>query len=348
MTAIDVAGRKIGHGHPVFVIAEAGVNHNGELQLAEELVDAASEAGADAVKFQTFSADRLVTRTAAKAQYQQQTTGGQESQYTMLQRLELTIADHERLFARAQQRGVLFLSTPFDQASADLLFELDVPAVKVGSGDLTNLPLLRYLARHGKPIILSTGMAYLGEVEEAVHCIQEHSDAGLVLLHCVSDYPAHERDVNLRAMNTLARVFGLAAGYSDHTLGIAIPIAAVALGACVIEKHLTLDRSLPGPDHRLSLEPRQFSAMVKAIRDVESCLGDGIKRPTASEQDVARAARKSVVSIVDISQGTAVTADMLAIKRPGTGIPPRDLEKIEGRIARITIPADTVLQWEMF
>jgi N,N'-diacetyllegionaminate synthase len=347
MKSIEIAGRTIGPGYPCFVIAEAGVNHNGDLDMALRMIDAAAEAGADAVKFQTFSADRLVTRQAPKAAYQKQATSAKEGQYAMLRRLELSSADHRSLIAHAQARGLVFLSTPFDHASADLLFELDVPAIKVGSGELTDLPLLEHIARGRKPIILSTGMAYLGEVEEAVRCIQAEGGASLVLLHCVSNYPANEADVNLRAMTTMREAFGLSVGYSDHTLGITVPIAAVALGACVIEKHFTLDRSLPGPDHKSSLEPAGLQAMVQAIRDVEVALGDGLKRPRVSELDTARVARKSVVSQVDISPGTVITAEMLTTKRPGTGIPPRELTWVVGRTARVMIPADTVVEWEM-
>ena len=338
---------RVGDSHPVFIIAEAGVNHNGDLDMALRMIDAAAAAGVNAVKFQTFSTDRLVTLQAPKAVYQKQTTDAQESQYAMLKRLELSLSDHERLFVHAQAQGIMFLSTPFDHTSADLLFELGVPAIKIGSGELTNLPLLEHVARQKKPIFLSTGMAHLGEVEEAVRCIQAHSDAPLVLLHCVSNYPARETDVNLRAMLTMRQAFGLPVGYSDHTLGITVPIAATALGACVIEKHFTLDRSLPGPDHRASLEPDQLGLMVKAIRDVEAALGDGIKRPAANELDTARIARKSVVSQVDIPAGTVITAEMLTIKRPGTGILPRAMNRVIGRTARVTIPADTVIEWEM-
>jgi N,N'-diacetyllegionaminate synthase len=337
----------IGDPHPVFIIAEAGVNHNGDLDMALRLIDAAAAAKADAIKFQTFSTERLVTRRAPKAAYQKQTTDSQEGQYAMLERLELSRSDHECLLAHAQDQGIEFLSTPFDHASVDLLVELGVPAIKIGSGELTNFPLLEHIARQKRVIILSTGMAYLSEVEEAVRCIQAYSDAPLILLHCVSNYPAREADVNLRAMLTMRQALGLPIGYSDHTMGVTVPIAAVALGACAIEKHFTLDRSLPGPDHRASLEPDEIRAMVQAIRDVEAALGNGIKRPATSELDTARVARKSIVSQVDIPAGTEITTRMLAIKRPGTGIPPRDLVRVLGRIARVTIPADTVIEWEM-
>jgi N-acetylneuraminate synthase len=315
--------------------------------MALRLIDAASRAGASAVKFQTFSADRLVIRQAPKAAYQKQTTDAQESQHAMLRRLELSPSDHARLFAHAQDRGLMFLSTPFDHAGVDLLIELGVSAIKIGSGDLTNLPLLEHVARQKRSIILSTGMAYLSEVEEAVRCVQTHSDAPLVLLHCVSNYPAREADINLRAMLTMRQAFGLPVGFSDHTVGVSVAVAAVALGACVIEKHFTLDRSLPGPDHRASLQPDELRVMVGSIRDVETALGDGIKRPAVKELGTARVARRSVVSQIDIPSGATITAEMLAIKRPGTGIPPRDVTRVIGRTARVTIPADTVLEWEM-
>lgn len=347
MPSIELGGRRIGSGHPVFIIAEAGVNHNGDVELARRMVDAAAEAGADAVKFQTFSADRLVIRHAAKAAYQKQTTDAEESQHAMLKRLELSHADHERLFNHATYRGITLLSTPFDDESLDMLIALGIPAIKIGSGELTNLPLLERAAAAGRPIILSTGMAYLSEVECAVRRIQEHGAPPLALLHCVSNYPAAAEDVNLRAMLTLLSAFGLPVGYSDHTLGFAVALAAVALGACVLEKHFTLDRSLQGPDHLASLEPDELEAMINAVRDVESALGDGCKRPSEAELDTLRVARKSVVSRVDIPLGTRITADMLAIKRPGTGIPPNKVTHVVGRVARVPIAADTVLQWEM-
>jgi N-acetylneuraminate synthase/N,N'-diacetyllegionaminate synthase len=228
-----------------------------------------------------------------------------------------------------------------------MLVALGLPAIKIGSGELTNLPLLERAAAAGKPIILSTGMAYLSEVEEAVHTIQAHGAPPLALLHCVSNYPAAVQDVNLRAMLTLTSAFGLPVGYSDHTLGFAVALAAVALGACVLEKHFTLDRSSQGPDHRASLEPDELAAMIRAVRDVESALGDGRKRPAGAELDTLRVARKSVVSRVDIPAGATITADMLTIKRPGTGIPPSEAARVVGRVARVPIRADSVLQWDM-
>lgn len=344
---LKIDGRRVGPGSPCFIIAEAGVNHNGDMDRALELIDAAAAAGADAVKFQTFSADRLVTRRARKAAYQKQTTDPGETQYAMLKRLELSYADHERLLTHARHRGITFLSTPFDKESLDLLVSLGLPAIKIGSGELTNLPLLQHAAAAGRPIVLSTGMSYLGEVEDAVHAIQARGAPPLALLHCVSNYPAAVGDVNLRAMATLASAFGLPVGYSDHTLGFSVAVASVALGACVLEKHFTLDRSLPGPDHRASLEPTDLAAMIRAVREVESALGDGRKHPADAERDTMRVARKSVVTRIDIPAGATITVDMLAIKRPGTGIPPAEITRVVGRVARMSIPADSVLEWEM-
>ena len=290
--AVRMAGRAIGAGHQCFVIAEAGVNHNGDVKLARALVDAAIAAGADAVKFQTFRAEQLVTADAPKADYQQHTTGSDESQLAMLKRLELDEHSHRELLAYCGAKRILFLSTPFDETSADFLESLDVAAFKLPSGEVTNLPFLRHVARKHKPIILSTGMATLSEVSHAVDAIWQEGNRSLVLLHCVSNYPADPADSNLRAMATLGDAFGVPAGFSDHTMGDAMALAAVALGARVIEKHLTLDRALPGPDHQASMEPDAFRQMVERIHDVESGLGTGRKQPVAREAAVARVARK--------------------------------------------------------
>jgi N-acetylneuraminate synthase/N,N'-diacetyllegionaminate synthase len=345
--AISIGKRTIGPDSPCFVIAEAGVNHNGDLDRAKRLVDAAVAARADAVKFQIFKAEQVVSRTASKARYQQDKANPQESQLEMLARLELSPQAHRELQRYCTERDILFMSTPFDESSADFLEELDVPIFKVGSGELTNLPFLKYLALKDKPIILSTGMAYLGEVEEAVNYIRRHRNVPLALLHCVSDYPARQEDVNLRAMQTLQQAFGLLVGYSDHTLGLTAALAAVALGAQIIEKHFTLSHTLPGPDHQASLEPNDLMLLVEGIRSVEAALGDGIKRPTSRELHIAQVARKSLISRCDIKVGTPITADMLDIKRPGTGISPRDLDRVVGRITREDIPKDTPLTWEM-
>lgn len=347
MSEIQLAGRKIGPGHPCFVIAEAGVNHNGDMALARQLIDAAAAAGAHAVKFQTFSAEALVTASAPKADYQERILGKSDSQFAMLKQLELDREHHFTLRAYAEERGLIFLSTPFDEGSVDLLVELDVPAFKVSSGDLTNTPLLEKMARTGRPLIVSTGMATLEEVEAAVQAIQAAGAPPLILLQCVSRYPAEPGTANLRAMATMEKRFGVPVGYSDHTLGIEVPLAAVALGACVLEKHLTLDCTLPGPDHQASLDPDGFAALVRGVQAVESSLGDGCKKPAPDEALTAAAARKSVVSACDIAAGEELTDAALAIKRPGHGFPPAQRRSLIGRKTRVAIPAGTVLTPEM-
>lgn len=337
---IEIAGRLIGEGCPCFIIAEAGVNHNGDLDLALRLVDAAKDAGADAVKFQTFNTDLLVTQSAPKAAYQVSRTGNTETQYEMLKRLELDHQAHNRLAMHCQARGIVFLSTPFDEQSADFLAELGVPAFKIGSGEITNLPFLSHVASHKKPLIVSTGMSSLGEVETAAQTIFQAGNHSLSLLHCVSNYPADAADVNLRAMQTISLAFGVPVGYSDHTAGIAVALAAVALGACILEKHFTLDRSLPGPDHQASIEPGEFASLVQGIRTVEAALGNGQKHPADSESNTSAVARRSLVAAIDIPVGSVLTREMIAIKRPGTGLPPAILPYLLGRAARRHIPAN--------
>ena len=344
---IEIAGRKIGPGQPCFIIAEAGVNHNGSLDLALKLVDAAAAAGADAVKFQTFRADRLVTKDAPKAKYQILATGDAGTQYEMLKLLELTEEDHRALMAHCAGRGILFLSTPFEEESADFLEEMGVPVFKLPSGELINLPFLAHVAGKGKPVILSTGMATLQEVAAAVDAITRAGNKRLVLLQCVSEYPADPVEANLRAMVSMRIAFGFPVGFSDHTPGIAVAIAAAALGACVVEKHFTLDREMPGPDHRASLEPEEFGEMVRGIRIVESALGDGEKRPGVGEAATARVARKSLVAACDIPSGTVLGSEHIAIKRPGTGIPPGKRGLLLGRKMRVAVPSGTLFDWEM-
>lgn len=331
----------------VTVIAEAGVNHNGSLELALQLVDAAADAGADIVKFQTFRADELATATATKAAYQLRNAGGSDSQLDMLKALELNDEAHRRLLAHCEKRGIAFLSTPFDAGSLALLVDgLGLRRVKVGSGDMTNALMLLDIARRDCEIILSTGMATMGEIEEALGVLAfgysgegEPSRAAFrsafassrgqnalqrkaMLLHCTSDYPADPAEINLRAMDTLASSYGLPVGFSDHSEGIAIAIAAVGRGAVMIEKHLTLDRSLPGPDHRASIEPADFAAMVAGIRQVELALGDGAKAPMPSEIKTIAVARKSLVARDGIRAGDTFTEALLGVKRPGLGLPP--------------------------
>lgn len=344
----EIAGRAIGAGHACFVIAEAGVNHNGDLRLAMRLVEAAADAGADAVKFQTFNADRLVTRSAPKARYQQDETGGGESQHAMLKALELPPDAFRQIQARCQELGILFLSTPFDDESVDLLDALAVPAFKVGSGELTNLALLRHVASRGKPVILSTGMSTMAEVAEAVTAVRGSGNRELALLHCVSSYPAPPGEVNLRAMAALEAAFHVPVGYSDHTVGMAVPLAAVALGAAIIEKHFTLDPGLPGPDHRFSSPTDELAALVRGIRIVESALGNARKQPVPSEADTARVARRSLVAARAIPAGVVITDDLIAVQRPGTGLPPSMRRQIVGRTARTPIQAGELLSLEMF
>ena len=347
VATIEIAGRRVGPGYPCFIIAEAGVNHNGDVTRAAALVDAAVEAQADAVKFQTFHAEEVATPLAPKAGYQRLTTDAAESQLEMIRRLELPPEAFRALQACCARQKILFLSTPFDHESVDLLDELSVPAFKVASGEITNWPLLEHIASKGKPVILSTGMSTLGEVEAAVRVIRGTGNDQLALLHCVSNYPAEAADVNLRAMQTMATTFGVPVGYSDHTLGSEVALAAVALGACIIEKHYTLDRTLPGPDHRASVEPAELVAFVRGIRRVEVALGHGRKEPAARELETAAAARRSVVAARDITSGTTLTETLMHIRRPGTGLPPALRAQLIGRRTKVEIPAGTPLTWEM-
>lgn len=328
------------------IIAEAGVNHNGSLDLAKQLVASAAAAGADLVKFQSFITGKSISRQAPKAEYQKSTTGTDESQYEMVRKLELSRADHEKLIEECRRHGIGFFSTAFDSNSFDMLIDLGLNQVKIPSGELTNLPLLRHMTRLGMPVILSTGMAGLGDIEAALDVIEKAGTPRslITLLHCTTEYPTPMEDVNLRAMISLKSAFGVEVGYSDHTSGIEIPIAAVALGATVIEKHFTLDRSLPGPDHQASLEPQELKAMVDAIRNIERALGDGIKRPSASELKNKPIARKSLVASRPIRAGEAFDADNLDSKRPGTGISPMRWDEVIGRTAPRDFAADELIE----
>jgi len=315
---------------PVFIIAEAGVNHNGDLNLARQLVEVAATAGADAVKFQTFKAENLVDRNAPKAAYQQQTTAADESQFTMIKKLELNLDTHKQLIHHCHQCNIMFLSSPFDLDSIKMLYELNLEIFKIPSGEITNLPYLREIGQLGKPVILSTGMSDMTEIEAAVDVLWAAGlkKEELTLLHCNTEYPTPMIDVNLRAMQTLASHFDVRVGYSDHTLGIEIPIAAVALGAKVIEKHITLDKTLPGPDHRASLEPEELKSMVEAIRNLEYALGDGTKIPSPSEIKNRAIVRKSIVAKRQIKQGDLLTNLNLTVKRPASGISPMQWEQV--------------------
>lgn len=333
---------------PCKIIAEIGVNHNGSVDLGRKLIDIAVEARADAVKFQTFTAEDLVTPTARKAAYQVANTGTDDSQFAMLKALELSEAQFAVLRAHCTDRGIEFMSTPFSLAAADLLERLRVDTYKVSSADLTHLPLLRHLARKGLPIILSTGMGTLSEVDEAVQAIRAEGNDQISLLHCVSNYPADPAECNLRAMDTMAQAFGLPVGWSDHTLGNQISWAAVARGASIIEKHITLDCNLPGPDHLASTEPADFAVFVAGIRDIEKALGHGRKQPTPSELETAKVGRRSIVALHDLAAGTVPDAADLSILRPGTGLMPRDLDWVLGLRLTRDVAAGTPLTLQDF
>jgi N-acetylneuraminate synthase len=329
------------------IIAEAGVNHNGDLELAKTLIAEAAAAGADVVKFQTFQAKNLVVASAPKAEYQKKATQSSESQFEMIHKLELSGSDHEVLIEECRRHGIGFCSTAFDQQSFDMLAELGcLDLIKIPSGELTNLPLLRYMTRLGKPVLLSTGMATLGEIESALDVIERAGTPRnrITILHCTTEYPTPMEDVNLRALATLKQAFNLEVGYSDHTAGIEVPIAAVALGATVIEKHFTHDRNLPGPDHRASLEFEELKAMVDGIRNIERALGDGIKRPSSSEQKNRPIARKSIVARHAIKAGELFSADNLTTKRPGTGISPMLWDDLIGKPARRDYATDDIIE----
>ncbi|MHB8799690.1 MAG: N-acetylneuraminate synthase [Thermoanaerobaculia bacterium] len=345
---IDVAGRSVGPGQPCFVIAEAGVNHNGDLGLARRLVDAAAKAGADAVKFQSFRAEKVVSKDTPLADYQRQNAGQGTSMLELVKRLELSPAHHRTLLDHCREQGITFLSTPFDEESADLLEELGVPAFKLPSGEVTNADLLRHVGRKGRPVILSTGMSTLVEVASAVDELETAGCRTVVLLQCVSNYPADPADVNLRAMRTLELAFARPAGYSDHTLGNEVAFAAVAMGACLVEKHFTLDRSLPGPDHKASAEPSELATLVRGIRCVEAAFGTGVKVPAPSEANTASVARRSLVAARDIAAGELLTADAIAFRRPGNGLPLSRRTSLVGRKARRDVAADSLLAEDMF
>jgi N,N'-diacetyllegionaminate synthase len=328
------------------IIAEAGVNHNGDIEKAKQLIHAAKYAGADIVKFQTFKSGNLVGKNADKASYQKLTTGSNERQYEMLRKLEISESEHNILVNECQEVGIEFLSTAFDAESFDMLLEIGIKLVKISSGEMTNLPLIRHMTRLNLPVILSTGMANLGDIEATIDVIERvgTSRSNITLLHCTTEYPAPINEVNLRAMVNMKNAFGICVGYSDHTLGIEVPIAAVALGARVLEKHITLDRNLPGPDHHASLEPEEFRSMVNAIRNIEVALGDGIKRPSETELKNKPIARKSLVAIRPIREGECFSAENIGAKRPGFGISPMRWDEVIGRSATRDYLVDQVIE----
>ena len=343
---IIIRNKRVGENEPVFIVAEAGVNHNGNLDLAKKLVDVAKHSGADAVKFQIFKAEKIATQHAEKAEYQTKATNKNESQLAMLKQLELKEENVKRLSYYAKEKGLIFLASPFDKESVDLLSSLEAPAFKIASGEITNLPLLKYVAEKKKPIILSTGMSMLDEIEDALKVIRENGTEAIVLLHCVTSYPAREEETNLRVIETLRRRFRIPVGFSDHTLGITVSIAAAALGAVLIEKHFTLDRRLPGPDHKASLEPNELTEMIKGIRDVEKALGNGVKKLTKQEKEIRKKVRRSVVAKVRIPKDTIITEEMLDFKRPGFGIEPSHLNKIIGKKAKKNMEPDDLIAFE--
>lgn len=330
-----------------FIIAEAGVNHNGSLDIAKKLIDAAKNAGADAVKFQTFKAEKLVTKETKMAEYQKKNTGKTESQYDMLKRLELSEEFHKILFDYSKKKGIQFMSTPFDEDAIDFLDRLGVDAFKVGSSDANNIPYLIKMAKKGKTIYLSTGMSDMAEIKESVDTILKFNK-DLIVLHCTTEYPCPYDQVNLRAISTMRKELGVPIGYSDHTKGIGVAVAAVAMGAIVIEKHFTLDRKMAGPDHRASLEPDELKEMVMQIRNIELAFGDGRKELVEAAKKYVAVAKKSVVAKQHISKGAKITADMLAIKRPGTGLPPKSIYSMIGKTARAEIEKDSLIKKNMY
>ncbi|WP_418186791.1 N-acetylneuraminate synthase [Aliarcobacter lanthieri] len=329
----------------VFIIAEAGVNHNGSIELAKKLIDVAVESGVDAVKFQTFKAENLISKNAQKADYQKQTTDKDESQFEMIKKLELDVATHKELISYCKTKNIMFLSTPFDHDSIELLNDLGLEIFKIPSGEITNLPYLRHIGKLNKEVILSTGMADIGEIEDAMDIL---IDAGtkkdnITVLHANTEYPTPMEDVNLKAMVTIGNTFDVSFGYSDHTLGIEVPIAAVSLGASCIEKHFTLDKTMEGPDHKASLEPNELKDMVRAIRNIELALGSSVKKPSPSENKNKPIARKSIVARCDIKKGEILSENNLSIKRPGNGISPMRWDEIIGSVAQKDYKEDELI-----
>ena len=342
---MKIGNKEIGKNKPTFIIAEAGVNHNGSLSTAKKLVDAAVESGADAIKFQTFKTENLVSKKAKMCDYQISNTGKTQSQFEMLKKLELTKKHHEIIFNYARKKGIIFLSTPFDDESVEFLYELGVPAFKVGSSDTNNIPLLVKIAKKQKPIILSTGMSDLNEIIESVNAIKKYNKQ-IIVLHCTTDYPCKLDEVNLNAMKTIGKKCDVLIGYSDHTEGIQVSLSAVALGAKIIEKHFTLDKNMKGPDHKASLEPKEFKKLTESIRNIEISLGSEDKAISDSPKKYIGEIKKSIIAKQDIKIGQKITEDLLIIKRPSYGIEPKYLDKIIGLTAKCDINKDECIQWE--
>ncbi len=346
MRTIQIADKLVGNNEPVFVVAEVGVNHNGSVATGKKLIAAAKDAGADAVKFQTFKTDKVVTKYAAKADYQKIGVSQNESQYEMIKKLELGPDKIAELFDCAQKEDIIFLSSAFDRESVDLLDRLGVAAFKIASGEITNFPLLQYIAGKGKPLIMSTGASTIAEIGEALKTVRRDGAQDVILLHCVTSYPARKEDSNLRTIVTLKKRFKLPVGFSDHTLGIEVSIAATALGAVLIEKHFTLNRNMPGPDNRMSLQPDELKELIAAIRNVKTALGNGVKRLTKDERKIRDIVRRSLVARVDIPEGTIITESMLDFKRPGTGIAPSRSNLVIGKRAGKNIARDELITLE--
>jgi N,N'-diacetyllegionaminate synthase len=346
---IYIADKKIGDGQPVFFIAEAGVNHNGSIELGKQLIEIAKEAGADAVKFQTFKTENIITKTAPKSTYHIETTGEDKHQswFDLLKTQEMSMTMHVELIEHCKKVGIIFLSTPYDEESADLLDGLGVPAFKIASTDTGNIPLLRYIAKKGRPMILSSAMATMTEVENAVFAVRDEGLQEVAMLQCTGNYPAKIVDTNLRVMDTYRKQLKCVVGYSDHTQELINPIAATAMGACIYEKHFTVDRSLPGPDHRMSLKPEELIQTITAIRNTETAMGSSIKNVLDVEKENRVKLRKSVVANVNINKGEIIQKEMLALKRPGHGIQPTEFNKVIGKTARSDIPEGSVLLYEM-
>ncbi len=334
-----ICNKLVGEGKPCFIIAEAGVNHNGDINLAKKLIDVAIDAGVDAVKFQTFRAEDVVVEKTPMANYQMKNIGIEKSQLEMLQQYELTYTDFKELKDYCDEKNIIFLSTPHSEDAADFLEPL-VPVYKIGSGDLTNIPFLEKVAVKGKPMIIGTGMATLDEVKEALATIYQLKDEQVILLHSTTSYPCSLNEVNIKAMQSMRKDLNCLVGYSDHTLGLTVPLMAVTMGAVVIEKHFTLDKTMSGPDHKASLEPDELKAMVRSIKEVEKAMGEGVKRPTKSEEKIMQLIRKSIVAKKDLPTGTKMTREIVTSKRPGTGLSPKYLNKIVGRRLKKSVKKD--------
>ena len=349
MKKIKIGNRWIGPGEPCFIIAEAGSNHDGKLEQAKKLIDIAAKAGADAVKFQTFKAEKLYSRKTPMLSYlkKDKLLKKGESVWDLIKKIEIPRKWHKPLADYCENKGIIFLSTPFDIEAVDELEKIGMVAYKIASFEITHLPLLEYVAKKGKPIILSTGMADLSDIELALDTIYKQGNGNVIILHCAVGYPCKYRDLNLGAIETMQQAFQLPVGFSDHTLGIISDIAAVVLGACIIEKHFTLDRKLKGPDHPFALEPMELKEMIQAIRDTEKALVSSVKKRTKSEEELYKLARRSLVAACNIPKGTKISKEMIAVKRPGYGIHPKMMDVVIGRTAKVNIEEDDILTWEM-